>query len=197
MLRRSPEGSTYISAEDYEGAPSSSGGGHPGGGGGGGPHPSFCFYAPKDLSLSDDCPFVLLEHTEQQPVIINNPGMALRITRYVRPLQQQHQQQTAASSANPSNQQDRIRAEEERLQVKHAAAAANGSVAAVGAVAVVLESWEGHAPFCCCFGGCCSDRSEFAVGVDSALDTLCVWSSQLLGNYLVSRLLQCLLLLFR
>ncbi|CDJ37092.1 bromodomain-containing protein, putative [Eimeria tenella] len=116
VLRRSPEGSTYISAEDYEGAPSSSGGGHPGGGGGGGPHPSFCFYAPKDLSLSDDCPFVLLEHTEQQPVIINNPGMALRITRYVRPLQQQHQQQTAASSANPSNQQDRIRAEEERLQ---------------------------------------------------------------------------------
>ncbi|KAL8437387.1 hypothetical protein ACSSS7_000982 [Eimeria intestinalis] len=77
-------------------------------------HPSHCFYAPKDLTLSDDCPFALFEYTEQQPFILNNPGMSVRVTRYVRPLDAPPL--PSGTNSQSSIKADRIRSEEARLQ---------------------------------------------------------------------------------
>ena len=104
MLRRSAESVAFGGSSGFEDSSSSSA-----------QHPSVCFHDASDLTLSDDCPFVVFEHTEQQPFIINNAGMAIRIRRYVRPLQDQHN--ASSSSGSSSSKQDAIRREEERLQV--------------------------------------------------------------------------------
>ncbi|XP_026191412.1 uncharacterized protein LOC34624321, partial [Cyclospora cayetanensis] len=113
VLRRNSDAS-FVGAGDTVDFESTVAGSMPSQGVMGDSHPSLCFYSPKDLTLSDDCPFVVLEHTEQQPFIVNNPGMSLRVTRYVRPLSAPLQ--GSAASAQPQIKAERIRAEEERLQ---------------------------------------------------------------------------------
>ncbi|OEH78272.1 putative bromodomain-containing protein [Cyclospora cayetanensis] len=115
VLRRNSDAS-FVGAGDTVDFESTVAGSMPSQGVMGDSHPSLCFYSPKDLTLSDDCPFVVLEHTEQQPFIVNNPGMSLRVTRYVRPLSAPLQ--GSAASAQPQIKAERIRAEEERLQVR-------------------------------------------------------------------------------
>ncbi|CBZ50222.1 putative bromodomain-containing protein [Neospora caninum Liverpool] len=43
------------------------------------------FYTPQDLSLRDDAPIAVFEYMEQQPLLMNNPGMAVRIIRHFLP----------------------------------------------------------------------------------------------------------------
>lgn len=43
------------------------------------------FYGPQDLSLKDDAPIALFEYIEQQPLVMHNPGMAVRIVRHFFP----------------------------------------------------------------------------------------------------------------
>lgn len=119
VLRRTPEDSPIGPCRNgggggWDGLNGGDGGAEYGGSGDSF-HPSHCFYTPKDLTLSDDCPFALFEYTEQQPFVLNNPGMSVRVTRYVRPLA------PPAPSTGPNAQgslkAERTRAEEARLQV--------------------------------------------------------------------------------
>ncbi|PFH31106.1 hypothetical protein BESB_029800 [Besnoitia besnoiti] len=43
------------------------------------------FYTAQDLSLRDDAPIAVFEYMEQQPLLMHNPGMAVRITRHFFP----------------------------------------------------------------------------------------------------------------
>ncbi|KAL8454337.1 hypothetical protein Emag_001496 [Eimeria magna] len=116
VLRRTPEDSpvgSYRTGLRGDGLEGADGGGDLGGAADSF-HPSHCFYAPKDLTLSDDCPFALFEYTEQQPFILNNPGMSVRVTRYVRPLDALPQ--PSGTNTQSSIKADRIRSEEARLQ---------------------------------------------------------------------------------
>nr|CEL72096.1 TPA: bromodomain-containing protein [Toxoplasma gondii VEG] len=48
-------------------------------------HLANLFYTPQDLSLRDDAPIAVLEYMEQQPLLMHNPGMAIRIVRHFVP----------------------------------------------------------------------------------------------------------------
>ncbi|PHJ20244.1 histone acetyltransferase taf1 [Cystoisospora suis] len=48
------------------------------------------FYGPQDLSLKDDAPIALFEYIEQQPLVMHNPGMAVRIVRHFFPSSPPH-----------------------------------------------------------------------------------------------------------
>lgn len=73
---------------------------------GGGAHSSYCFLNAADLTLADDAPIALFEYTEQTPLVLNNPGMVVRLLRFLKPaspppagsLQQPQQQQHPTAS---------------------------------------------------------------------------------------------------
>lgn len=122
VLRRTPEdlmlgSSRSGGADGFDGIDRGGAGGGDPGASGDAFHPSHCFYSPKDLTLSDDCPFAVFEYTEQQPIVLNNPGMSIRVTRYVRPLTPPPQAAAAGSNIQGSLKAERTRAEETRLQV--------------------------------------------------------------------------------